>query len=248
MNVGALRAGALLALIAAAPAPALYGPPVPPTPYDLCDDAIAAARTKAIPATLLPAIARVESGRLDPATNRIRPWPWTINVEGVGSFYDTKDDVIAAVQAFQARGIRSIDVGCMQVNLFHHPKAFPDLATAFDPPANVAYAVRFLSDLYALTRDWSLAAANYHSATQERGEEYQRRVFGRVMTPMGPPRAPKSAGPFAPPATMFGAIPPSTAMFGAIPPAASKFGAFATPPPRAAESPPELIRGSRVRQ
>ena len=97
--------------------------------------------------------------------------------------------MIAAVRMFQAKGVRSIDVGCMQVNLLHHPAAFPDLDTAFDPQANAVYAARFLTALYGQTRDWSLATAMYHSQTQERGEDYQRRVFGRVMTPMGPPKA-----------------------------------------------------------
>ncbi len=226
----ALGAALVAALVAAGPVRPQYGPPAPPTPHDLCDDALAAARTPAVPATLLPAIARVESGRLDPVLGRVRPWPWTINVEGVGSFFETKADAVTAVQTFQARGVRSIDVGCMQVNLLHHPAAFADLDTAFDPAANAAYAVRFLTALYGQTKDWALATAMYHSQTQERGEDYQRRVFGRIVTPMGPPRL-AQAGPFLPPAVQFGAFPPAASVYGAIPPASSKFGAFAIPPP-----------------
>ena len=223
-------------LVAAAPARRrleVYGPPAPPpppTPYDLCDAAFLAARTPAVPATLLPAIARVESGRLDAATQRVRSWPWTINVEGVGHFFDTKEAAIAAVQGYQAHGVRSIDVGCMQVNLLYHPAAFPDLQTAFDPPANAAYAVRFLLTLFAMTKDWNLATAYYHSATQDRGEDYQRRVFGRVMTPMGPPSLGGKGGAlFLAPSAVYGAIPPSSSMFGAIPPSTLMFGAFAPP-------------------
>ena len=33
------------------------------------------------------------------------PWPWTINAEGVGSFYETKAAAIAAVRDLQARGL-----------------------------------------------------------------------------------------------------------------------------------------------
>ena len=221
---------ALLALLGAAPRRPVYGPPAPPpppTPFDLCEAAIGAARPNAMPAMLLPAIARVESGRADPASGRTRPWPWTINVEGVGSFFDSKAEVVAAVQAFQAKGVRSIDVGCMQVNLLHHPTAFPDLEAAFDPPTNAAYAVRFLGALYAQTKDWNLATAMYHSQTQERGEDYQRRVFGRVMTPMGPAKALTLT---APSASLFGAIPPASSMFGAIPPPTLMFGSFGPVP------------------
>ncbi len=233
------RAALLLMLVAAAPRHRQpYGPPVPPpppTPYDLCEGAIAAARPAAMPPTLLGAIARVESGRLDAATGRARPWPWTINVEGVGSFFDTKTDVIAAVRATQAKGVRSIDVGCMQVNLMYHPTAFADLETAFDPAANTAYAARFLLALYGQSKDWNLATAMYHSQTQERGEDYQRRVFGRVMTPMGPPlpgtaAVPKMLDLSAPSTAAFGAIPPASAMFGAIPPPTLMFGNFGPAP------------------
>ena len=75
-----------------------------------------------------------------PADRRVHPWPWTINAEGQGLFYDTKAQAVAAVRALQARGVRSIDVGCMQVNLMHHPDAFPTLEQAFDPQTNAAYA------------------------------------------------------------------------------------------------------------
>jgi hypothetical protein len=210
----------LIALVASAPALAEPAP----SPFAECDAAIAAAAklTARMPDKLLPAIARVESGRLDPATGRVRPWPWTINVEGAGYFYDTKAQVIAAVQAFQARGARSIDVGCMQVNLMHHPKAFSGLDEAFDPAANARYAVKFLSALFQQTKDWNLATAWYHSQVPDRGEEYQRLVFGRVMTPMGGSGgvAGKARGPYA-------AWPAAGERYAAMPPISFQFGAFA---------------------
>ena len=54
---------------------------------------------------------------------------------------------MAAVRAMQANGVRSIDVGCGQINLMYHPDAFPNLELAFDPQANAAYAARFLKAL-----------------------------------------------------------------------------------------------------
>ena len=144
----------------------------------LCRSAVAAAeRNSGIPAQLLAAIARVESGRRDPLTGAMHPWPWTVNAEGQGFFYDTKAEAIAAVQAMQARGVRSIDVGCGQINLMHHPDAFPSLEVALDPQANAAYAARFLKELFARIGDWGKAAAAYHSATPELGAEYQQKVL-----------------------------------------------------------------------
>ena len=142
-----------------------------------CRAAIARAEQEAqIPAGLLQAIGRVESGRRNPETGTVGPWPWTINAEGRGHFFPDRAAAIAAVRELQGRGVRIIDVGCMQVNLHHHPAAFATLEQAFDPAANATYAARFLGKLYAVTRDWTRATAFYHSATPELGESYQRRV------------------------------------------------------------------------
>jgi hypothetical protein len=231
----------LLILAGLAATPAWAGPARDPkqantSPFAECDTAIDAASKLPgrVPDNLLPAIARVESGRLDPATGRVRPWPWTINVEGAGYFYDSKAEVIAAVRKFQATGVRSIDVGCMQVNLLHHPRAFSDLDEAFDPSANARYAVKFLTALYQQTKDWHLATAWYHSSTPDLGEEYQRLVFGRVMAPMGGSGGRKANGPY-------GIWPPPGEKFAAIPPMSFAFGAFA--PPRAATT---SVGGIRV--
>ncbi len=199
-----------------------------PVAYEQCEASIGVAEKQArIPAKLMPAISRVESGRLDPVTKRVRAWPWTINVEGTGHFFPSKAEAIAAVQALQALGPRSIDVGCMQVSLIFHPHAFTDLEDAFDPPANTRYAARFLAGLYQQTKDWNLATAAYHSQDAERGEEYQRRVFGRVMTPMLPAGAGtlKSAKPTSQP-TAFAAWVPPVNQFAAF------AGSFTPAPPK----------------
>ena len=144
----------------------------------VCRPAVEAAeRAAAIPPHLLAAIAHVESGRRDTFSGVVTPWPWTVNAEGQGFFYDSKQSAIAAVRDMQAKGIRSIDVGCMQVNLMHHPDAFPNLELAFDPQFNANYAARFLRELYGQTGDWQKAAALYHSATPAIGDEYRQKVL-----------------------------------------------------------------------
>ncbi len=174
-----MRAFLLLLLLAAAPAQAATANPLAAlSPGLLCRAAIAGAEQgQAIPAHLMVAIGRVESGRRDEATGAHNPWPWTANAEGQGYFFDSKAQAVAAVRAMQARGVKSIDVGCMQVNLMHHPDAFPSLEQAFDPPANTAYAARFLRQLFVQSGDWTKAVALYHSATPELSEPYARKVM-----------------------------------------------------------------------
>lgn len=134
-------------------------------------------RQYAIPTHLLSAIASTESGRMHRGMKINVPWPWTINVQGKGHFYDTKKQAIAAVRSYQAQGIKSIDVGCMQVNLVHHGKNFKSLDEAFDPKYNVAYAANFLRELYLDTHSWKEAAGDYHSKTGSRGAKYASNVY-----------------------------------------------------------------------
>jgi hypothetical protein len=148
------------------------------SPGEQCRGAIAAAeRDHAIPPQLLAAIGRVESGRRDPTSGAWSPWPWTINAEGQGAWFDTKAAAISAVQGLRARGVRSIDVGCMQVNLMHHPNAFASLDLAFEPGVNADYAARFLLSLHDQTGDWTKATADYHSANPPEGGPYAAKVM-----------------------------------------------------------------------
>lgn len=130
-----------------------------------------------LPPGLLLAIGRVESGRLDPATGRVTAWPWTINAGGAGQLFASLPEALAATRALRGSGVTSVDVGCFQINLFHHPTAFASLEQAFDPPANATYAARFLSELRGRTGSWQAAVAAYHSATPELGGPYRDRVL-----------------------------------------------------------------------
>ena len=144
---------------------------------DLCRNAIATVeRADYVPDRLMQAISIMESGRRDPVTG-VAAWPWTINVEGVGAMFDTKEEAIAAVRTNQAQGKRSIDVGCMQVNLIYHGDAFSSLEEAFDPVSNVRYAARFLKQLLDKTGSWPNAVAGYHSLTPDIGGEYAKKVL-----------------------------------------------------------------------
>jgi hypothetical protein len=159
------------------PAAALAQATPGPDPTLQCRAAIARAELDAqIPAGLLQAIGRVESGRRNPETGTAGPWPWTINAEGRGHFFPDKAAAIAAVRELQGRGVRVIDVGCMQVNLHHHPRAFASLEEAFDPVANARYAAQFLTQLHAARNDWITAAGHYHSHTPDLAQAYRARV------------------------------------------------------------------------
>jgi len=166
----------------------------------LCRSAIAATEaTTRIPDAFLNAIGRVESGRALPASGLVAPWPWTVNAAGEGHFYASKAEAIAAVQQFQASGIKSLDVGCLQVNIMYHPEAFASLEQAFDPASNAAYAGRLLLALHQQTGSWPRAAAAYHSQTPGIGAAYAEKVLEAWAEPDRAPAAGAAPPPAAPP-------------------------------------------------
>ena len=150
---------------------------------DLCESEIQKAeKVNNIPRRLLAAIATVESGRSVRVSNNNKktekaPWPWTICAYGKGHFFSTKSAAIAAVKKLFARGVRNIDVGCMQVNLLHHSKAFKNLEEAFTPKYNVAYAAKYFMQLRNMTNSWTHAVGYYHSRTAKHYKRYCVTVF-----------------------------------------------------------------------
>lgn len=130
-----------------------------------------------IPRDTLYSISLNETGKKHSTKDIRLAWPWSVNVEGRGYFFDTKKDVIAFVKQQISEGKKSIDVGCMQVNLKNHPDAFRNLNEAFDPRANIAYAASFLRSKYDQLGSWHKAIAHYHSATESLGTKYKNNVI-----------------------------------------------------------------------
>lgn len=126
---------------------------------------------------LLKTITSVETGRWDKQKQKLSPWPWTVNAQGKGYFFESKREAIAAVKRFQAEGIRSIDVGCMQINLVYHPDAFDSLEDAFNPYKNMEYGAKYIKKLYAQKgNSWDKAATAYHSNTPSKASIYAKKL------------------------------------------------------------------------
>lgn len=81
------------------------------------------------------------------------------------------------MKKLQAQGVKSIDVGCMQINLAYHPDAFKSVEEAFDPQKNAEYAAKFLKKLYKNNdRDWIKAAMAYHSSVPTKALRYKKKI------------------------------------------------------------------------
>nr|WP_294517555.1 lytic transglycosylase domain-containing protein [uncultured Rhodopila sp.] len=141
--------------------------------------AVAAEQEQGLPSGLLLAIGQQESGRWNAASGAVEPWPYAANAAGEGRLLSSRAEAIFYVTDRLRSGIQSIDVGCFQINLHHHPTAFSSLEEAFDPEANARYAARFLKALYTETGSWEAAIGRYHSATPGLGDSYRAAVLGR---------------------------------------------------------------------
>lgn len=136
---------------------------------------------------LVAAIAKAESGRPIPPLPGIQPWPWAINADGAAMYFQGKAAAVTWTRLALARGVRQVDVGCMQINLQFHPSAFRDLDEAFDPAANTDYGARFLRRLRDdAGGDWHEAVGHYHSRTPELASDYRARVSAIAAGRMPP--------------------------------------------------------------
>jgi hypothetical protein len=105
-------------------------------------------------------------------------WPWTVmnNKEGKGHHFKTQNEAIRYVRMQFAAGNNNLDVGCMQINLKHHPDAFSSLDQAFSPRNNIAYGAHFLSENRKKLGSMDKAIGRYHSATEHLAAKYRLRV------------------------------------------------------------------------
>lgn len=175
------------ARLALPPAGAALPAPMPADPRRSCaESARSAEQEQRLPPGLLLAIGRVESGRPDPVTHEIIPWPWTVQAGDRGLYFATKREAVRWVRAAQQRGESSLDVGCFQINLHFHGQAFRDLDEAFDPQRNAGYAARLLRTLYETSGRWDRAIGFYHSQTAALAGPYEARVQ-RALPAAAPP-------------------------------------------------------------
>jgi hypothetical protein len=151
----------------------------------LCDRAARqAAQAADVPLEILRALTRTETGR----GREMAPWPWTVNLEGRGLWFDTAAEAQRHVfEAFQ-RGARSFDVGCFQINYRWHHEGFRSIEEMFDPVLNARYAARFLRDLRRELGSWERAVGAYHSRRHAHAVRYLER-FAEVRAAL-PPEVP----------------------------------------------------------
>lgn len=116
-----------------------------------------ASRQHGIPLGILYAVGLTETGR------RGALYPYALGAEGQTVFARDMVDAMANFEAMRAKGIKLIDLGCMQINHYFHGDKFASVRAMFDPAKNVDYAARFLKELKQREGSWTMAVARYNA-------------------------------------------------------------------------------------
>lgn len=143
-------------------------------PAAVCEQAaLQAAAEYGVPADILAGLTLTETGRRRDGV--VRPWAWSANADGEGSWFDDPASLLAFVEQRIAMGRPSVDVGCFQLNYRWHGENFGSVAEMLDPLTNARYAARFVAGLYQKTGDWRAAAGAFHSRSPQFANRYLAR-------------------------------------------------------------------------
>ncbi len=134
------------------------------------------ARENKIPPALLYAIALAESGQRQWSQQQFRPWPWTLNVNGQGTYYPSRRAAWIALQAALVTN-RNVDIGLMQVSWRYHRRDLGTTWQALDPHHNLRVSAAILQRCFTRVGDWQKAVGCYHAPNDPvRAARYQKRV------------------------------------------------------------------------
>ena len=141
---------------------------------------IQVARSAGIPAKVLYNLAITES-KTTLSNGRVRPWPWTLNVKGVGYHYKSE---IAACRALNQHLTRTtlIDIGLTQLNWRYQKQHFKQPCDALAPKANLQLAAKLLIEGMSQHGNWVAAAGYFHRpAGGALAAKYQRHFISNYQ-------------------------------------------------------------------
>ena len=141
----------------------------------LCEREMArASRVHGVPLGILYAVGLTETGR------RGSLHPYALGGEGQTVFAKDVSEAVTSFETMRQKGVRLVDLGCMQINHYYHSSNFESVQAMFDPAKNVDYAARFLKELRAREGSWTMAVARYNAGPNN--DPAQKRYVCRVVT------------------------------------------------------------------
>ena len=118
-----------------------------------------AAQLHGIPLGILYAVGLTETGR------RGALHPYALGAEGQTVFARNTDDAMISFEGMRQKGIKLIDLGCMQINHYYHGDKFGSVRAMFDPAKNVS---------------WTMAVARYNAGPNN--QPAQKRYICHIVS------------------------------------------------------------------
>jgi hypothetical protein len=137
---------------------------------------LVASRQTGVPLSILRAVALAETGHTETDSQAFSSWPWAVQSQNRGNWFDTKETAISYVQTLLGAGTRNVDIGCFQLNFHWHGANFNSLEEMINPTNNALYAAQYLDHLFQQTNDWRTAVGRYHSKDSARANAYVQRL------------------------------------------------------------------------
>jgi soluble lytic murein transglycosylase-like protein len=134
-----------------------------------------------IPPHLSYAIALAESGRTK--EGRLIPWPWTLNVEGKGHYFNSRREAEKFIDKTLKSG-KNFDGGYMQQSWRWQKHRYQHPYETLDPRINIVRGIETLLEWYQKTGSWVEAIGHYHAGDinseekLKRARNYIYRVWG----------------------------------------------------------------------
>lgn len=143
----------------------------------ICEaEILRAADRHGVPAGILYAVGLTETGRKGSLH------AWSLNIEGRAVYARSLDDAVRTFDQARGRGVKLVDLGCMQINHHYHSNRFGSVREMLDPRRNVDYAARFLAELKGRHGSWAMAVARYHAGPDN--DPAHKRYVCRVIANM----------------------------------------------------------------
>lgn len=139
-----------------------------------------------VPADILYALA-VKETNTKMNDRSVAPWPFTLNVKGIGYRYATYDEMVNAAYQFLHSGTRSIDIGLFQVNWLWNGHRAQSIEHLGHPAKNGTTAAEILTEHYQKYNDWAIAAGRYHNPANKNGradayEKEYREILAMIQS------------------------------------------------------------------
>ncbi|MDX8126969.1 transglycosylase SLT domain-containing protein [Methylomonas sp. OY6] len=131
----------------------------------------------------LYAVSLMESSKYS-SNNTITPWPLAINAAGTAIFPRNRGDALNALACELEKGITSIDVGLMQINIKWNGYRVSDIKSLFDPEVNLRVGADILAEaIRSEPHDKTLGLGRYHAGYGNEPDRLARAyAYGRRIS------------------------------------------------------------------